>query len=401
MQRLDRLTAGDKLYFLSLGLFLVISLLSNSFFYRFFEGKACMLLQIFCMLLLAGYEYRNGFLRAQQWAAGIVLAGLTALSMWSALGSMTRMVPMMFPYIYCARRISFEKIARFSLKWSIITVALIVFSGYLGLIDNVVMYKSGRIREFLGFRYALYLPGFLLNITLLWIYVRGDKLRIWEALLFGVINWVAYYQTDSRTSFVIAEGMLAVGLLMKWLPKITDKLRWLWACLIPVFAISGLGSVLMTVFYDGKVAWMRRLNNSLSGRLNLGQRSLEHYGVELLGQKIEWVGNGLDSAGNSVEASYDYVDCLYVKILQRYGVLFWVVLLILLTWAMYCLWKRREYYILLVSTTVALHCVLDDLSFALHFNTFWIAMGLAVIAPKMLQRGGGALVTEKKPPKSP
>ncbi len=388
LRRLDQQTRGDSLYFVSLGLFLVTSILIASFFYRYFEGKPCMWLQIICMLLLVGYEYRNGFLRAQQWGAGLVLVILTLISLRTAQGSITRMVPMMFPYIYCARRIPFPKIVRFTLKCCIITVAIVVLSSYLGLIDNVVMLKSGRVREFLGFRYALYLPGILLNMTLLWIYLKKDKINLLGAAVWGLLNWGVYYLTDSRSSFVIAEVMLVVALLMKWMPKLVEKLRPLWALTIPAFAVGGAASVLMTEFYDGTVSWMRKLNSALSGRLNLGQRSLEKYGVTMFGEDIEWVGNGLDSAGNSMEAAYDYVDCLYLKILQRYGVVFWVLLLLLLTWAMYRLWKRREYHVLFISTLVALHCVLDDLSFALHYNTFWIAMGLAIIAPKMLDWDG-------------
>ena len=73
----------------------------------------------------------------------------------------------MFLYIYCGRRIHFAKIAGFTLNLSIATVLVVVLSGYLGIIDNVVTAKNGRIREYLGFRYALYLPGILLNMTAL------------------------------------------------------------------------------------------------------------------------------------------------------------------------------------------------------------------------------------------
>lgn len=395
-QRLDRLTADDRLYFLSYGLFLIISILSNSFYYRYFEGKPCMWLQIICMLILVGYEYRNGFLRAQQWVPGLIMVGMTMISLRVAQGSMTRLVPMMFPYIYCGRRIPFAKIVRFTLKYTIITVSLVVFSGYLGLIDNVVMFKSGRVREFLGFRYALYLPGILLNVTLMWVYLRKDTISVLGALFWGVVNWYAYYMTDSRISFVIAEVLLVVALLMKWLPKVVEKLRPLWAALIPTFLLCGVVSVVMCYLFDGSIPWMRRINSVLEGRLNLGQHSIEKYGVKLFGQMIEWVGNGLDSAGNSVDAMYDYVDCLYVKILLQDGVVFSVLLTIFLTWAMYRLWKRREYLILVICAAVAIHCVLDDLSFALHYNTFWIAMGFALIAPSKLDWDGKT--TQIRPP---
>jgi hypothetical protein len=92
--------------------------------------------------------------------------------------------------------------------------------------------------------------------------------------------------------------------------------------------------------------------------------------------------------GNSVVGTYTYVDCLYVKILQRYGIVFLVALIALSTWAMVRLYKRREYIILLVCATVAVHSVLDDLAFTLHYNTFWIPMGLALINAKMLNWDG-------------
>lgn len=388
LRRLDQLTGDDRLYFLSYGLFLITSLLNTSFFYKYFEGKPSMWLQILCMALLVAYECRNGFLKAQQWPSGIILAGMTMLSLRVAYGSVTRMVPMMFPYIYCARRIPFAKIARFTLKYSIITVFFVIFSGYLGLIDNVVMFKSGRVREFLGFRYALYLPGILLNLTALWIWLYKDRITVWGAAIWAAVNWWAFHMTDSRISFVIAEALIIVALLVKWMPKIVEKLRWLWAVLIPMFLVCGGGSLMLTIFYDSNIHWMRRLNSALESRLSLGRKSLASFGVNFFGQQIEWVGNGLDSEGNAVQGVYNYVDCLYVKVLQQNGIVFTVILAALLCLAMYKLWKQREYLALIICASVAVHCVVDDLSFALHYNTFWIAMGLAVMAPTMLHWNG-------------
>ena len=82
------------------------------------------------------------------------------------------------------------------------------------------------------------------------------------------------------------------------------------------------------------------------------------------------------------------MDCLYVKILQLYGLVFMVMLTALICWAMYRLYQRKEYHILLICATVAVHCVLDDLSLSLHYNTFWIAMGVALLNPVMLNWDG-------------
>lgn len=382
---LQRFSLPDSLYFVSYGIFLLTSLLSTSFYYRLFIGYPYSWLQVACLALLIIREYRMGAAK-QNWLALAVLTVMAVLSLQYTMGNLTRLVPLMFFYIYGARNIHFVRIARFSLWVSGIVVCLVVFSGYLGIIDNVVVAKGTRVREYLGFRYALYLPGILLNMIALWIYLRQDKPSICGSILWTVANVFVYLRTDSRISFVLAEGLLVAALLLRFVPAIKKRFQWVWGCLTASYALSAAFSYVFTGIYDGTVPWMRRLNSMLESRLSLGKRSLEDNGFGLLGRHISWVGNGLDAFGNSVEESYTYVDCFYVKILQRYGALFTAGLLSLLTWSMVRLWKLKEYLLLLICAIVAAHCILDDLSFALHYNTFWIAMGVALLNPNTLKR---------------
>ena len=375
----------DILYFGSYGLFLITSLLSTSFYYRWFIGYPYTWIQIACLAMLIFRECRIGCAK-QNWTALAVLIGLAAFSLQFTIGNLTRLIPLMFFYIYGARNIHFSRIARFSLWIGSIIVCFVVFSGYLGIIDNVVVAKGVRIREYLGFRYALYLPGILLNLTALWIYLRQDDLPIPGVLLWTAVNTFVYLRTDSRISFVLAEGLLAAALLLRFVPWFKTRLHGLWGCFAGFYILSAAFSFVFTGIYDGAVPWMRRLNSMLESRLSLGKRSLEDHGFGIFGKQISWVGHGLDAFGNSVDGTYTYVDCFYVKILQRYGALFTAGLLSLVTWAMIRLWKQKEYLILLICASVAVHCILDDLSFALHYNTFWIAMGVAILNPNALKR---------------
>ena len=385
---LDFLTAGDRLFFLSYGILLIGSLLSTSFYYRFFDGRPFYAVQLGCVALLFAYEYRTGGVRSGQWVALLLSAFMCLVTVRVAEGNLTRLTGIMFLYIFSARKIPFPKIADFTLRISFVTVAFIVFSGYLGIIDDVVMYKAGRVRGFLGFRYTLFAPGILLNMTALYVYLRKERIAIPAAIFWALLNWYVYEMTDSRISFALAEVLIVAALLMRFLPKLVRKLHALWAVAAASFGIFGIGSLIMTFCYNSSIHWMRRLNNMMEGRLNLGKKSLSQHGISLFGKQIIWTGNGLDVDGNVGEGVYDYVDCLYVKNLQLYGIIFTILLMVLLCWAMFRLWKRREYHVLLICASVAAHCVLDDLSFVLHYNTFWIAMGVALIAPQMLQWDG-------------
>ena len=382
---LRRTPLEDVLYFGSYGLFLITSLLSTSFYYRWFIGYPYTWIQAICLALLVVREYRMGKDR-QDWQSLAILMLLAVLSLQFTMGNLTRLVPLMFFYIYGARNIHFMRIARFSLWLSVVVVSVVVFSGYLGIIDNVVAAKGVRVREYLGFRYALYLPGILLNMISLWIYLRQDKLPVSGVLIWSAVNVFVYRRTDSRISFVLAEALMVVALLLRFAPKLKEGLHGLWGSLTTSYVLSAVFSFVFTAIYDGTVPWMRRLNSMLEGRLGHGKRSLEDHGFGILGRHISWVGNGLDAYGNSVDGSYTYVDCFYVKILQRYGILFTAGLLSLLTWSMVRLWQQKHYLLLLICASVAFHCILDDLSFALHYNTFWIAMGMAIVNPNTLKR---------------
>lgn len=380
--------AGDKLFFISYGLFLITSILSTSFYYKYFMGRPYMWLQILCVVLLVAYEYCITGLKKQDWKGMIVCAALFLITFRVSYASTQRQTVLMFAYIYCARNIPFAKIARFTLDVSIALVLGIVVTSQFGLVENIAAFKSGRIREYLGFRYALYLPGLLLNMTALWVYLKKDTVTVWGCLVWAAANWAVYYQTDSRISFAIAEALLAAALFMRFLPKVTDKLKPLWWLAAGSFLICAVFSLIMTIEYNSSLPWMRKLNTMLESRLRLGHVSLLEYGVTFFGQEIEWLGNGLDAFGNSVVGTYSYVDCLYVKILQRYGIIFMIAMAVLTSWSMIRLYKRREYHILLICATVAVHSVLDDLSFTLHYNTFWLAMGMVLLNQNTLNWNG-------------
>ncbi|MBQ7857792.1 MAG: hypothetical protein IJ351_04050 [Oscillospiraceae bacterium] len=382
-RRLQGVRWQDVPFFLSYGVFLATSVLSTSFYYRYFMGYPYTWIQSACVALLLIYEFRKG-LQGQNWL-GLGICGIMALiSLQVSTGNLIRLVPLLFMYTYCARNLHFERVARFSMNLSIVLTCFVVASGYLGIIDNVVVAKGSRVREYLGFRYALYAPGLLLNITALWIYLNRKKPSILGTVILAAVNAWVYYKTDSRISFALAILLLVAAQIMRFAPKWVEKLQGLWALAAASFGICGSVSMVMTGIYNGSIPWMRKLNSMLESRLSLGKRSLESKGVSLFARQISWVGNGLDAFGNSTNKAYTYVDCLYVKVMQRYGILFIAALLGVATWAMYRLWKQKHYHILLISATVAVHCILDDLSFSLHYNTFWIAMGLALLNPAAL-----------------
>ena len=386
ISRLWNAAGGDRLYFLSFSILWASALLSTSFYYGYFDGLPYMWLQIFCVALLVAYEFRNG-IRNQNWPALVIAGALSLLSWRVSVGNLQRLVSLMFPYIYCARRIPFAKIAHVALKISMVTVSFIVLSGLLGIIENMSAYQVGRLREFLGFRYVLYPSGILLNMTALWVYLKKDTITVPGTLIWAAVNFAVFLLTNGRISFVIAEVLLLGGLLIARAPKVMAKLKPLWIICGGAFLLCGLLSWAVVLGYD-TISWMDPVNKFLGGRVGLAHQSLLDHGVSWFGKTIDWIGSGLTVDGVTDMGIYTYVDCLYVKVVQRYGIVFSTAWMGLICWAMWRMVKRKEYQILLICATVAVHCILDDLSMDLHYNLFWMALGMVLLNPATLNWNG-------------
>ena len=126
---------------------------------------------------------------------------------------------------------------------------------------------------------------------------------------------------------------------------------------------------------------MKALNDVLTDRLLYGQRSLIAYGVSVLPQEINWVGFGLDYTGQhaAIEGEMIFVDCLYLKILQRFGILFFIILFSMLIATSVQANKNKNYYLLASFFFIAIHFAIDDLYLYIQYNTFWFVIGSILI----------------------
>lgn len=379
--KLDKYKSAEVFFFLALGLFLTFTVLSTSLYYSVFHGRPFQVMYVACVGLLFLQELH--YVRdSRRELAGLIVAGLLfCIVFLVAEGALSRSVSCIFLFAFCARRIPFRKIARFTLNLTFLLVVFVMISGYTGIIQNYTVVQKNRVREYLGFRYALFPSAHLLNMTSLWLWLNKEKVPFSGAVCWGAVNVWMYLKTDSRLSFAIAICLLLAGLVLSRFPRLLDKLhpvRWL---MVVSFPLCAAVSIYLTVAYDKNVPWMAKLNSALASRLSLGQNSLNKYGVKLFGQTIDWVGNGLNAFGQQETGAYDYVDCLYVRLLQNYGPIFLVLFLLLLTAALIRANRRRDHLVMVIMTSIAVHCMLDDLSMYLYYNTFWIVMGDLLLNP--------------------
>ena len=366
---------NEALFFAAYIIFLFFTILSQSFYFIYFNSIYRYIVAGCCALLVLQEVVRTRMTRNSLW--GLILAVfLFALTFYGSKTTTQSTVPAIFLFVFIARDIDCRRIARLTLHITSALMVFIIFSAYAGIIQDYVSERESsmgylRVRHYLGFRYALYPSAFFKNIIALKVYLEQRRIKNSTLLLYLAISYWIYVMTDSRLSFYLGVIILVFAFVVKYLPRIL-KQDWLFAGGVIAFPLFFTVVLLLTVFYDPSSRWMSSLNTFLSTRLSLGQESLILNGVSLLPQRISWVGHGLDMYGRHSADAYSYVDSFYIQVFQHYGVIFMVLLLAALFYVSLRLYREREFYVLFLFSMVAVHCVIDDLQIYLCYNTFWI-----------------------------
>lgn len=388
------------LFYFSFVIYVFTSILTTSFYAEYIIGRLYKLILLFCIMLLALKEFTT-FKFNKKIAAAISICLLCIAIVFMTADMTPLLIFICFiAFIYSCRNQDLRKVVLTSIIVTSITVLIIIVSAKLGIIKNVIGAErdvfganlfdngSGRVRTYLGFRYALYPSAYLFNITALTIYYYRHRIKWLTLAILVIANYWIYIKTISRLSFYTSILLIAVAVFLKIFPGFLEKRKILQYLMVFSFIIFALISFLLVLKYDSSIKWMAKLDDILGTRLSLANESLNTYGVKIFGENIPWQGWGFDANGERTtnNVTYLFVDCMYIQVLQRYGYIFFAIMISMLTLTQYKLKKQNNYYLMIVFSFIAMRSFFDDLYFYLHYNTFWLIIGMALIGsmPKVL-----------------
>lgn len=291
-----------------------------------------------------------------------------------------------FPLLlFCGRNIRFERIARITAIVSSFTLAFVIISSYAGIIPNYVsksLYNGTlRIRHYLGFRYALYPAGILFNIVSMDLYAHHSNITLKRCLAWLLCSLFVFFQTDSRLFSIFSVLVIFGFFLVASVSTKIFEMRIIQALMVCSFIICAAASFIMTFKFTNANPLMKKLNNLLEQRLRLGKEAFSNYDIKPFGQKIAFIGNGLDADGNTAAGRYNYVDNFYESILLKFGYLFLIAFLVLATIAAYRCCKKKDYYMLGLLTILAVHGMIDDMVLYLSYNSLWFVF-YSILIPR-------------------
>lgn len=278
-------------------------------------------------------------------------------------------------FIIAAKNIPFKKIVKISLIEISLLVLFIIISSQLGIIQNYVFYRSdGTARNSFGFGYATILGNYYLNIVLMYLYIRDNKIKYFEYILLLLINFYIYKTTDYRTGYMLIyfSIILHFFLIKIQIPqKINRILNPIFYYCVPFCAVV---SIALSIFYDNKKSWYISLNKLLSSRLELGKKAFVNYGLHLFGRKIDMVGNNQVTYGGVSLVDYNYIDCSYLQIALRYGMIILIILCIAYTFLCVKEIKKNNTILCICILVIALHGIMDPQLMLIPYNVFLLAL---------------------------
>lgn len=369
----------------SILLFYVVSYNSMLRDYIPFQGKwsiaACAMFFISELLVLRREGLRKYF--CGKTAFGLI-AILFSFAVTVHCGSTTPLV--VFICIYCARRISFDAIARVAASVITLSCVLIMILAALGLIDDVIWIQGERIRHGLGMRYTTTMSHYLFFCTLLYLYIKKWLLGLWDTITILSADTAIYLLTNSRNSF----GLTIAAVALAWFARAADlkticqKMKLIMGAAIPVFAAV---SICLMITFEPSIGWQNELNHVLGGRLEISNRSYLLYGIPLLGQDQDFVGQGIEEGAQKREGAITFIDNSYCNLLITKGPLFTLLLLGLLTTLMWRTALEGKYTVTFTTLLTALHALTDPQLLTLQFNVPLLLIGTELLRDESFDEG--------------
>lgn len=380
----------NMLYFTAYGLYLVFSVLSASFYLKYFIGTIYTIILFTCLVLLLVHQLKQGKMMIRQ-IMWLLISFLAFFIVYQISGLS---VAILLPFIFFGTGVKFDEIAKFTEVIELLVLFFVVATSKMGVVENYIYNVSGRYREYLGFRYALYPMVMMFNIIALNLYVNRNKRRNWLLPFLLMFDLYLFIKTGSRLAFYTSLLMVIASSIVKRSNHFFNVglfRRLIYGVYILSFALS----FWISGTYNASVPWMRDLNDFLGDRISMAQISLMKYGLGAWGSDTEWIGMGLDVYGNREIGNALYVDNFYVKISQRYGLIFMLILLLIFTASVVMAYRDKDWIMVIILSIFAFHGLIDDLMLSIAYNTFLLYIGTKVAQPvrntmlKIYERNGG------------
>ncbi len=362
-------------YYAALSIYIFEEILFQSMVSAYLPMSISVLLRL-CSLLFIGMSELLGIKQSRMSLLGFgILILFTVITLVSDLS----IIAILGFLIWGSRSRNIRNTAIVYLATVLISCIFVVGTSVLQIVPDYVWIHASsdgiRIRHSLGFLYTTYASHYLLAITMALVFLMRGKMPLPVALILLTINQIIYILTTSRNAYILTIAVLAsIYLFRFWLER-KDKMKTGavgWAVMYPVVATL---SIALMVFYSPTDARLSKLDEFLGYRISISNYTYNTYGIEPLGQLIDYNGQGLNRDWENRPGKVTFVDNSFCNALLSYGPIAITTLLLCYSIMMFRIAKYGQRLILFLLGISLVHVFVDSWWLYIQYNYFILLIG--------------------------
>lgn len=367
--------SGREIYAFSFLVYFVISFLRTSTYTATissnFLARCTYILVLLLLLKIYFFDYQN--VKSFLINSLVIIFGIIV---WRKAHAVDFLVYLLL--ILGARGIDFRTIVNWYLKIGIIMLVFMFISSSLGIIKDLVFYRAGFYRHSFGILYPTDFAAHTFYLLLAYCYLNFKKLNWWRYSIFILIAILLMITTQARLDIILIVLMIPLMVIAqraydgKPFSMILASFYWFIAPLL------GYITVIAGYFYDHSRLY-HLADRAVSGRLELSHKAFKMYGVHLFGSHVIEHGFGGNQGAKNFKAfgmdkHYFFIDSSFVRLLIIYGLIAFVLVLVIMSMLGYYSVKCHDFIFATVMVMVALSSVIEQHFLDISYEPFLIAL---------------------------
>lgn len=309
---------------------------------------------------------------------------LLLLAVMSMIMSGDILIVLLMLFIINARGIEFENIIRLHLITVMPLLLIAMVAAFCGVIPSLQYDTVDGIRNSFGIVYPTDFAAHVLYMVLEIMYISRRRITIVHyatcIILAAFLYVECYAKLDTICLLLIAIGFWWAGLFDTQLRQIrkqpidafvSSHLPLNGVVGIIVMPITAIVMYILTIgyaadspFYEFVVENFRTLNM----RFKMGAQAIDNYGLSIFGKHIEFVGYGGSTNVDAVLDTYNFVDCSYLNIALRFGL---IIAILVITFVCILAYRYKyDNYMIVVIVVISISSMIDHHLIDLSYNPF-------------------------------
>ena len=221
------------------------------------------------------------------------------------------------------------------------------FGNYMG-----EFFAGEYIRHQMGFLSSNQVPLTLMIVYLMIIAYKKNKIKMYEHILFLILNFWCFVNFGARVSFILIIFTFVayeyiIILEKKGIKKYRIHIMWL------SYIVCMLISISSAYMYNASLSVWKIANEIFYNRIRWSHAAIENYGISLLGYGLS-AGKATGSYGENL------IDNAYILVLIQRGIIIGLVVVAFWGVLTYKAEKKGNSYLVLSLTIIAIASLIDD-----------------------------------------